>query len=495
MKSTNFEGQELTSSMKEGKSDLIRLFAKGGILSPADLISIMEISHKLGNDHVAFGSRQDIIFPSNGHSEEEISKSFAAIDLDYELGTDNSVYQNIVSSYVAVNVVDTTNWVKEGVYQLIIDDFEYLPKLKINIVDPVQSVVPLFSGEINFVASSVENYWFLYLRNPQNDKLERWPRLVFSRDIAKVAEVLEESVIKNPYTEVEELFSLLQAKIKMNYRKIEKPLQTPEPHFLYYEGINALLNNRYWLGLYWRNNQYDLEFMGAASRLCQETNIGKISITPWKSFIIKGIKADERLRWEKLMGKFGINMRHSALELNWHLPVYDEEALELKRFLTRELDHLDISTFGLTFSIKTHRNYYWFTSVVIERNLAKNLAVEECYNILYAKDFNPNHTEYFTYAQAVKKEVIPSLLIELSKIYFRQLNPEKEHVSSEQIEKKKEELSESYQCTNCLTIYEKSVGDPSANIAPGTSFESLPDTYVCHVCGSSKNFFIPINQN
>ena len=46
------------------------------------------------------------------------------------------------------------------------------------------------------------------------------------------------------------------------------------------------------------------------------------------------------------MGKFGINERHSSLELNWHLPVIDREALELKKFLVRELDQQDISTDG-----------------------------------------------------------------------------------------------------------------------------------------------------
>ncbi len=479
--------------MKEDKNDLIRVFAKGGILSPADLLSIMEISKTIGNDHVAFGSRQDVIFPSNGRSPKEISEACKSIDIGYEIGTDNSVYQNIVSSYVAVNVVDTTNWVQEGVYQIIIDDFEYLPKLKINIVDPVQSIVPLFSGEINFIASEQENYWFLYIRNPNKDnKLERWPRLIYSSDIAKVAQSAEETIINNPQFVVEELYMVLQGKIKVNYRKIEKPLQTPEPNFLYYEGLNALSNNRYWLGLYWRNNHYDLEFMGTACRLCQETSIGKISIIPWKSFIIKSIKAEDRLRWEKLTGKFGINMRHSSLELNWHLPVYDKEALDLKRFLTKELDHQDISTFGLTFSIKTYRDYYWFTSVVIERNLNKNLAVEECYNILYAKDFNPNHSEYFTYAQAVKKEIIPSLLIELSKIYFRQLNPEKDVVADGKSVNLTEELFESYQCSNCLTIYDKALGDPSANIEPGTPFEELPNNYCCHVCDSGKEFFNPV---
>ncbi len=293
---------------------------------------------------------------------------------------------------------------------------------------------------------------------------------------------------------MEELYLILERIIKVNYRKIDKPLQTSEPNFPYYEGLNALLNNKYWLGLYWRNNQYDLEFMGAACRLCQETGIAKISITPWKSFIAKGIKEEDRIRWEKLMGKFGINMRHSSLELNWHLPVYDKKALDLKLFLIKELDYQDISTYGLTFSIKTHRNYYWFTSVIIELNTDKNLAVEECYNILYAKDFNPNHSEYFTYAHAVKKEIIPSLLIELSKIYFRELNREKEQSSDNRLKPKKGEMTERYQCGNCLTIYEKSMGDPSVGIEAGTAFADLPEDYQCHVCDSGKEFFNPVSM-
>ncbi len=110
--------------------------------------------------------------------------------------------------------------------------------------------------------------------------------------------------------------------------------------------------------------------MRAACKLCQETNISKINIIPWKTFIIKGIKASDRLRWEKLMGKFGINERHSSLELNWHLPVMDAEALELKRYLIRELDQQDIRTHGLTFSIKTNRDMFFFTSIVIEKSVA-----------------------------------------------------------------------------------------------------------------------------
>ncbi|HZB11881.1 MAG TPA: rubredoxin [Chryseolinea sp.] len=478
------------------KSDLIRAFVKGGFLSPADLLRIMELSKNLGNKYVLFGSRQDIMFPLNGADEKSLEKAFRAINIEYELGSDQSIYQNIVSSYAVVNVVETTHWVKEDTYNVIIDAFEYMPRLKINIVDPVQGLVPLFTGELNFIASKEENYWYLYIRDPRKGQvIETWPKLIYGQDIPKIARELEKIFLELlPFT-AEELHMILKNNyVRINYKTIPEKLKFPETTFPYYEGLNAMRNNQYWLGLYWRNNQYDIDFMTAACKLCQETNISKINIIPWKAFIIKGIKSTDRLRWEKLMGKFGINERHSSLELNWHLPVIDPEALELKKFLVRELDQQDISTHGLTFTIKTNRDMFLFTAIVIEKSSLKESTPGEYYNILYAKDFNPNNVVHHTYARNVRKEMIPSLLIELSKLYFRQLNPEKEHVGEVKKETHVNGFVTSYQCSNCLTIYDKKYGDPASNIPAGVPFDALPDSYKCHVCESAKKYFLPVKD-
>lgn len=498
-KKLNFQSEYETGmdqSIENKKSDLIRAFVKGGFLSPADLLKIMELSRSLGNEYVLFGSRQDIMFPSHGVDEAELKVAFKAMQIEYELANDQSVYQNIVSSYVAVNVVETTNWVKEDTYNVLIDSFDYKPRLKINIVDPMQTLVPLFTGELNFIASREEHYWYLYIRDTRKGNvIECWPKLIFSQDIPKISKELEKIFVELlPFT-AEELHLVLKNNyVRINYRPITEKLKFHEPTFPYYEGLNAMRNNQYWLGLYWRNNQYDIDFMSAACRLCQETNISKINIIPWKAFIIKGIKAADRLRWEKLMGKFGINERHSSLELNWHLPVIDVEALELKRFLVRELDQQDISTHGLTFTIKTNRDIFYFTSIVIEKMQSIAASSGDRYTILYAKNFNPTNITYYTYARGVKKEMIPTLLIELSKLYFRQLNPEREQVYEIKEEATVSGPVTSYQCTNCLTIYDKRLGDPVSNIPPGVAFEELPDNYVCHVCDSPKKDFLPVKE-
>jgi rubredoxin len=482
--------------MMKDKSDLIRAFVKGGFLSPADLLKIMELSRKLGNKYVLFGSRQDIMFPSNGVVESSFREAFRAMKIDYELGSDNSEHQNIITSYVAVNIVETTSWVKEDTYNVIMDGFDYNPRIKINIVDPVQSIVPLFTGELNFIASREENYWYLYIRDKRKGNIvECWPRLIFGTDIPKISLELEKLFLEFLPFPTEHLYMILMNNyVRINYKQIQEKPRLNEAGFPYYEGVNSMLNGQYWLGLYWRNNQYDIDFLSAACRLCQETNISKINIIPWKAFIIKGLRTADRIRWEKLMGKFGINERHSSLELNWHLPVIDEEALELKRFLVRELDLQDISTHGLTFTIKTNRSMFYFTSIVIEKNPDGPTSVPD-YNILYARNFNPTSITYLTYARQVKKEVIPALLIELSKIYFRQLNPEKELLVAESEPPKTIAGPPiSFRCVNCLTVYSNKWGDSISGIPPGVPFEELSETYRCHVCGSEKKEFEAVQE-
>lgn len=46
-----------------------------------------------------------------------------------------------------------------------------------------------------------------------------------------------------------------------------------------------------------------------------------------------------------------------------------------------------------------------------------------------------------------------------------------------------------YRCTVCGYIYDPEAGDPEGGIKPNSSFESLPDNWVCPVCGAPKEDF------
>jgi rubredoxin len=51
-----------------------------------------------------------------------------------------------------------------------------------------------------------------------------------------------------------------------------------------------------------------------------------------------------------------------------------------------------------------------------------------------------------------------------------------------------------YSCNICSYIYDPAIGDPDNNIPPGTTFEQLPESWVCPICGVGKNEFTAVSQ-
>jgi rubredoxin len=47
-----------------------------------------------------------------------------------------------------------------------------------------------------------------------------------------------------------------------------------------------------------------------------------------------------------------------------------------------------------------------------------------------------------------------------------------------------------YMCTICGYVYDPAQGDPDNGIKPRTTFEELPDDWVCPLCGAEKSAFI-----
>ena len=50
-------------------------------------------------------------------------------------------------------------------------------------------------------------------------------------------------------------------------------------------------------------------------------------------------------------------------------------------------------------------------------------------------------------------------------------------------------MMKKYICDVCGYIYDPEVGDPDNDIAPGTSFEKIPEDWVCPLCGVGKDDF------
>ena len=48
-----------------------------------------------------------------------------------------------------------------------------------------------------------------------------------------------------------------------------------------------------------------------------------------------------------------------------------------------------------------------------------------------------------------------------------------------------------YKCAGCDYVYDPVAGDPDSGVAPGTAFEDVPDSWLCPICGLTKEDFEP----
>ena len=46
-----------------------------------------------------------------------------------------------------------------------------------------------------------------------------------------------------------------------------------------------------------------------------------------------------------------------------------------------------------------------------------------------------------------------------------------------------------FECVLCGYVYDPEIGDPEADIEPGTPFDELPEDFVCPLCGAGKDEF------
>lgn len=469
---------------------LKRIFVKGGVITPNKLKQVLQLGKALNLDSISFGSRQDILLPVKENQEHLLKTYFPEFKHDIE---ENHTFHNICTSYVCTDIFPQTSWLSATTYLYLHEEFKYNPSLKINIVDPQQNLVPIYNGHLNFIASNSEDYWYLNLNLPGWEKDINYPVLVYSWNISKIAKAIEEAY--QNFDKIQDLYNHVNELVDANNKTITENLSIPFKPFPYYEGMNKMGIDQYWLGLYWRNNKYDINFLEEFCDFCMDYKVSRICITPWKSFIVKGIDKKYKFMLEKFLGQRGINVRHSSLELNWHLPVANKEALKLKRFIVKSFDQNDISTYGLTVGYgERERQTPYFTSMVIEKNpspkVVNGFENFSTYNVLYCKNFNPNTKEYICHAQNVEEMELPGLLMQLSQMYFMELDNNAENIVKP-IHTNEEGNTENevHQCDDCLTVYDPEFGDEAAGIAPGTAFKDLPADYTCNLCGAPKSNF------
>lgn len=465
----------------------LRIFTNGGIVTPEELRKITQIASLCGCEAIMPGSRQELYL--------KVEKSLL-ITAEVELSKHGINYtqvenraENIVCSFAALQILPTTAWLLEDTYLDILDSFTYQPKLKINIVDPLQNLVPLFTGQLNFIASSYPRYWHLYIDFPSISKRQVWPVLIDGDDIGNLSKLIEEVYDKQYPATVQDLYAAISEIFTGRTRHREEEIHLPvvQP-FPLIEGIHAY-GNACWLGIYRRNQCFPLGFLDALYKQCIEYKVGNICLTPHKTLLIKDIRKEDMRQWKKMLGIHRINIQHSALELNWQLPDLDAEAMQLKTTWVSELEEREIYTADLSFAVQTHPIDI-AASVIIKQNYATSKDSKK-YDVLYANDFTSHSLQWQVFASNISVKEVAATIMDLCQVYYSKVGLSSPQMISEEVPVLVPSHNV-YQCPDCLTIYNPEYGDATATIPPGTSFQELPDTYTCSLCEAPITSFVVV---
>jgi len=479
----------------------IKINFRGGIISPGDLYNVLVTAAMYGIRSVSFGLRQQLFIHVSSELVHSFMEELKKLNVFFEMDTDD--YPNIVSSYPAEEVFINNTWLSEGVYKDILDGMDYTPQLKINISDSNQSFTPMLTGNINWVASiSAQHFWHLFIRFPKTNIIYEWTQLVYTNDVARLSKEIESLILQYPEkffdninARGEELFGLVN---RENYiiRQGDTPATLPKFNLPYYEGLNRY-NNKYWLGIYRRDELFSVEFLKSLCLLCLDTKIGQLCSTPWKTIIVKGIEEKDRDKWNYPLEKYQINVRHAANELNFQVEDNSQKGLEIKNFLVKALSNDDTRTFGICIGIKTRKKSEVFSSILVKRRPLISICgvrLFHVYDILCAHDFNPNertgsvfsrNNPRFLLAEQLRRSVVSFYN------YRANLNQQKEKTIRVKKEIPIKEVAEYiYQCNHCFTVYDEKAGEPDNGIQPNSGFTDLPTNYCCPLCEAPKGDFV-----
>ncbi len=395
----------------------IKINFRGGIIPPAQLYNILIVARKAHLLYVRFGLRQQLLLDVEIEELDGLTAELDKLEIGYEVNSD--AFPNIVSSYPAEEVFIINSWLNENAYKEIIESINPAPRLKINISDTNQSFTPLLTGNINWVASPSEpHFWYLFIRFPKTNIVYEWKDVVNTKDLAVMSLLIEETILQNTaefYDNNEASGDELYEKIhsnSFNTKPAGEPLALPRFKLPYYEGLNRY-NDKYWLGIYRRDELFSIKFLKEVCELCIETGIPQLCSTPWKTIIIKDIQEKNRKDWNYLLDKFQINVRHAANELNFQVEDNSLEALKLKQHLVKYLNDDDTRTFGVCIGIKTRRKSEVFCSILVRRKPIIRIGkwgFLHVYDILCAKDYNPNERTDFAYSKDNPKFVLAEQL-------------------------------------------------------------------------------------
>jgi rubredoxin len=461
---------------------------QAGIFSPGSLLNILSSLKLERIPSVRLGLRQQLLIDVPARSLESMHQQLSALKCDFSPSKVNR--PGLISSYSTSGLFLPEQWLRQSVYKDVFDQFERTPDVQVNVMDGQQTFLPVLSGNINWVSSQHPHYWHLALNWPASNDVYRHESLVYTNDIGRVTAAIAGEMKNGNLPAVHDLLrslisasSLPASSLQMTRREL--------PQF---EGFH-FNGSSYWLGIYSRNEQFNVDALMELCTLCLQTGTSEIYVTQWKTLLVRNIESKHHHQWLSLLNRHRINVEHAANELHWQVDDHSEDGLWIKQAVTKQFATKDIRTGGLSFSVQTIRVSEACGAVIVRKQFAmvrNQLRPLDKYDIYFRKDFNINSEAIELYRANVEREHIGTYLLGICKTYLETISIDEQKPVPETRNAITENKKVVHQCGDCLFIYDSAYGDPLSGIGAGVAFDKLPEDYRCSTCDAERSAFIDL---
>ncbi len=467
-------------------NDMI-LHSAGGRVPLSVLRRAAEIAMVYGNGNLRLGSRQEIILcaiPSS--NRDRVRRDLGSLLLEH-----HPRRPNIVTTRAVCGRGDRTPWLSDGAFDSVLAQFASPPAFPVNLSDPRQCHLPLYTGQINFIGSPEPSFWRVSFHAKGQLRPVLLSAAVHSDGVAAATFVIQQAILRDNATNLPELQRNLEECLGSMLRDVDSDHRPPREENRPIVGFDRDgASEAYTLGIPVFGQPLPGQFLVDLCLAARKESIATAGVTPWQSLLIHGIPASASTVFERLLIQHRISLNTGA----WNnvciegflTPDAVREGRDLITALNDACPYSGSLSIGLTELSATVPD----TPIVVRadsRTTRWPFRPQPRYTVYVRENFERFNLMLIPRASGVNVGGLIDAVLELVD-YFGTGQRAAASPPVSAIGVRSGMLV--HQCMECRTEYSEQFGDPLGGIDAGTPFAELPSDWNCPTCGAPQSKYI-----
>ena len=464
--------------MARRTSDMI-FHTQGGRVALTVLRRFAEIGLIHGSGSLGLGARQELIVCAVPQDERNrVRQGIGTLMREH-----HPRRPNLVTTRAATGRAHRTFWLSEGAYDHALESFTPPPSISVNLVDPRQSYLPLYTGRIHAVATPEPEFWSIRFHAPGHAEPVRLEATFHSTDLATLVRLIQPHLsgvaplnLPRLQDEIEQVFG---DRLGDHIRDEDS---FPEDSRPITDFVLDTASGHYSLGIPAQSAPLSCQFLMDLAVLARGLGISAAYLTTLKSLLIHGIRREERAAFEKLLLRHRISVYPGAWDTvcfnDFQEPDNVATGLALLRGLNQSVPHPGALRIALV-------EDEWVTPdvpIIVRAEARKRQGIwrrRPRYSVYMRKNFAPLNNEIQRCATHVRAAGLVEAVISVIQRYSAEETTTSVPAPSPAPVRP---LHKVHRCTECGTEYSALYGDPLGGIDVGTPFSELPPSWRCPTC-------------